>query len=456
MVTAAPTTATALDRLLSGSPYRDYLYSYPHKTAYRALAPPVPLDALWAEQPRDALFLYIHVPFCAARCGYCNLFSRANPRPELVQGWLDALERQARAVTAALGQACFARFALGGGTPSVLDAADLARVFDLVQDVLGATPAQIPASVEVSPTSVDDEKLALLRRRGVDRISVGVQSFVEPELRALQRSGQRTARVEATLTAVKELGFSTLNVDLIYGIEGQTAASWRQSLEQALRFSPEELYLYPLYVRPLTGLGQGAAAPPAAWDEQRLTLYRAGRELLRAAGYRQVSMRMFRREGDAEGEAQVEAPLYRCQEDGMVGLSCGARSYTERLHYSSDYAVGGRSVLALIEAYNRTNHAAFSRAEHGIRLDDEDLRRRHVILSLLLAPGLDLPAYTARFGGDALGDLPQLAELEPRGLAHRRGGRLALSARGMELSDLLGPWLRSARVEARMRAYEQR
>ena len=329
-----------------------------------------------------------------------------------------------------------------------------------MEGALGAAPAQIPACVEVSPTSVDDEKLALLRRRGVDRISVGVQSFVEAELRVLQRSGQRTARVEATLTAVKELGFPTLNVDLIYGVEGQTPASWRLSLEQALRFSPEELYLYPLYVRPLTGLGRRAAVPtPArdeAWDAQRLTLYRVGRDLLRGRGYRQVSMRMFRRPDAAEARTKKEAPLYRCQEDGMVGLSCGARSYTKRLHYSSDYAVGPRSVLELIEAYNRTDAATFARAAHGIRLDDEDLRRRHVILSLLLAPGLDLAAYAERFGGDALCDLPQLCQLEPRGLAQRRDGHLALSARGMELSDLLGPWLRSARVEARMRAYEQR
>jgi len=452
VVTAAPTTE--LDRLLEGTPYRGYLYSYPHKTAYRDLASTAALEELWADQGREALFLYLHVPFCEMRCGYCNLFSRANPSPDLVRGFLDALERQARAVAGALGDARFARFALGGGTPSVLDARALTRILDLVEGELGVKLARIPACVEVSPATAHRDKLALLRRRSVDRISVGVQSFDDDELRALRRSRQRREQVEACLAAVRELGFPTLNVDLIYGIEGQTATSWERSLERALRWEPEELFLYPLYVRPLTGLGRArqATARTAEWDRQRLMLYRAGRDLLRGRGYRQVSMRMFRR-GRA---AEIEAPVYRCQEDGMIGLACGARSYTERLHYSSAHAVSARSVQQLIEAYNRTDAAAFARAEHGIHLNDEELRRRHVILSLLLAEGLDLEVYARRFSGEALDDLPQLALLEPRGLARSADGRLALTPRGLELSDLLGPWLRSKRVQARMRAFERR
>ncbi len=142
----------------------------------------------------------------------------------------------------------------------------------------------------------------MLAERGATRLSLGVQSFVDSEARAAVRP-QRRADVEAALGRVRTAGIPVLNIDLIYGIDGQTASSWRQSLDAALAWRPEELYLYPLYVRPLTGLGrQGPAGPEAdaRWDEQRLRLYRQGRDHLLGQGYEQVSMRMFRR-ADAPG-----------------------------------------------------------------------------------------------------------------------------------------------------------
>src|SRR5207248_3751773 len=130
----------------------------------------------------------------------------------------------------------------------------------------------------------------------VDRISIGVQSFVEAEAAAAGRA-QRTAEVEEALARIREAGFPRLNIDLIYGLPGQTVESWLGSLRAALRFAPEELYLYPLYVRPLTGLGRSSRS----WDDQRLTCYREARALLLVCGYEQVSMRMFRaRHGTAD------------------------------------------------------------------------------------------------------------------------------------------------------------
>src|SRR5690606_23094326 len=111
----------------------------------------------------------------------------------------------------------------------------------------------------------------------------------------------------------------SLNVDLIYGLPGQTAGSWLDSLRRALAGGADELYLYPLYVRPLTGLALSARE----WDDQRLGLYRAGRDLLRGLGWEQVSLRMFRAPRPERGLG----PVYCCQEDGMLGLGPGARSY---------------------------------------------------------------------------------------------------------------------------------
>lgn len=435
------------DSLLTGSPYRGYAYSYPHKTAYRRLDPPVALRPLWAEERRNSLFLYIHIPFCGMRCGYCNLFTRARPDDGLVAGYLDAMRRQAARVRAALPDAEFARFAMGGGTPTYLDVADLQAALDVAERTMGADLAGIPGSVEVSPETVDAGKLDLLRARGIDRISIGVETFDEDEAAAVYRP-QRAAVLERALDQIRRSGVPILNIDLIYGLPGQTVASWLRSVRAALRFAPEELYLYPLYVRPLTGLGRSRRE----WDDLRLACYRAGREVLRGEGYAQVSMRMFRAP-HAPGE---RGPDYRCQEDGMVGLGCGARSYTREWHYGWEYAVGGRSVRAIIEDYVLRADCAFDRADFGCRLDAGDRRRRHVIQSLLSGEGLDRADYAARFATDPFDDLPELAALEELGLAVHSAGRMALTETGLERSDAIGPWLYSERVRRLMEDYAWR
>jgi oxygen-independent coproporphyrinogen-3 oxidase len=433
--------------LPESDPYIAYTYAYPHKTAYRALDPPVPLADLWAGEDRRALFLYMHVPFCEMRCGFCNLFTTVNPKGGLEAAYLAALERQARQVRAALGAATVARFAIGGGTPTYLHPAELDRLFGIATELYGLDLARTPISVETSPHTATPDRLALLRARSVDRISIGVQSFIEVEAHAAGRP-QRTAEVLAALTAIRHAGFPTLNIDLIYGLPGQTVASWRESLQMALRFAPEELYLYPLYNRPLTGLNRTGQH----WEDLRLECYRAGRDMLLEAGYTQVSMRMFR----AAHTPNADGPAYCCQEDGMVGLGCGARSYTHALHYSSEYAVGSQGVRAILADYVARPDADFAVAAYGHRLAPDDQRRRYVIQSLGPAEGLSFAEYRARFGGDALADLPQLAELPALGLAAQTADRLALTPAGMERADAIGPWLYSDRVQALMEAYELR
>jgi oxygen-independent coproporphyrinogen-3 oxidase len=174
--------------------------------------------------------------------------------------------------------------------------------------------------------------------------------------------------------------------------------------------------------------------------------------MLLEAGYTQVSMRMFR----AAYAPTADGPAYCCQEDGMVGLGCGARSYTHALHYSSEYAVGSQGVRAILADYVARPDTDFAVAAYGHRLAPDDQRRRYVIQSLGQAEGLSFAEYWARFGGDALADLPQLAELPALGLAAQTADRLALTPAGMERADAIGPWLYSDRVQALMEAYELR
>jgi oxygen-independent coproporphyrinogen III oxidase len=430
---------------LRGGRYQGYVCAYPHKTAYRPLVPPRPLADVWAAEPTDGLFLYVHVPFCTMRCGFCNLFTTPKPRDGLVALYLDALWRQAEVARAILPNGNFARFAIGGGTPTFLDEAGLETVFDIAERVTGASLRAIPISVETSPDTLTAGKVALLRARGVDRVSIGVQSFVESETANCGRPQVR-ADVDGALALLAGAGFETVNIDLIYGLPGQTVESWLYSVRQTLTYEPRELYLYPLYVRPLTGLGRSRRE----WDDVRTVCYREGRHLLLSEGYDQVSMRMFRRD-DVPAAA---GPDYCCQEDGMVGLGCGARSYTRGLHYSLDYAIGPKGVRGIIADYLARDAAEFAVAEHGFELSPDEQRRRYLLQSLLNADGLDCDRYFARFGTDPADDFPDLDSMAELGLMTNDAGRWAPTPLGLEWSDALGPWFFSDRVRGLMAGYE--
>jgi oxygen-independent coproporphyrinogen-3 oxidase len=432
-----------METLLNQPPYQAYSYAYPHKSAYRPLEPPLSLGEVWAQEDRRALFLYIHIPFCEMRCGFCNLFTLARPTNDLYQHYIDALKRQAEQLIECLKDYSFARLAIGGGTPTFLDEVSLAAVLNIAQETLGAE--NIPSSVEVSPETATLGKLSLLAELRVDRISIGIQSFIEAENRAIHRR-QHLKTVNQSLERIRQSGFPTLNVDLIYGIEGQTLASWLYSLREVLRFQPEEVYLYPLYVRPLTGLDRKKRHDDLSPDK-RMQLYQAGREFLLANGYHQISMRFFR----AAHAPNQNGPIYCCQEDGMVGLGSGARSYTRALHYSTEYAVSRTSVKEIIMDY--CQRKSFSVADYGIRLDDNDQKRRYLIKSLLHIDGLNLEAYRHRFATDALADFPEIAELLRLGLCECDEQQLIPTSKGLTYSDLIGPWLVSQSVQQRMDSF---
>jgi oxygen-independent coproporphyrinogen-3 oxidase len=458
MTTAPATTAPTPPAADTAGPYQHYVYAYPHKSAYRRLPERPTLASLWAAEDKSALSLYLHIPFCEVRCGFCNLFTRIGAPEGLTGAYLDALERQAGAVREALGEGediRFATAAFGGGTPTFLTAPELERLCDIAESRMGARLDAIHLSVEASPATATADRLAVLADRGATRLSLGVQSFVEAEARAAVRP-QRRADVEAALARIREARIPVLNIDLIYGIDGQTEETWLHSLDAALAWAPEELYLYPLYVRPLTGLDRHRAADPGTagdpeWDARRLRLYRAGRDHLLAHGYTQQSMRMFRR-ADAPPQG---ADDYACQTDGMIGLGCGARSYTSALHYSFDYAVGMHAIRGIIDDYVATED--FTRAEVGHRMDTDEARRRHLLQSLLQAEGLEESDYRARFGQAPAeefgGELDVLAD---RGWLAATDGRLRLTPEGLAHSDAVGPLLFSPAVRAAMAAYERK
>ncbi|MEN0061742.1 MAG: STM4012 family radical SAM protein [Myxococcota bacterium] len=423
-------------RMLQGSLYQGYLYSYPHKLAYRAL-PPRTLRDVWRVEERKALSLYAHVPFCEMRCGFCNLFTTAQPPTPLVDRWLDAWERALHATIDALPDATFTDFAIGGGTPTWLSVEELSRVLDGFAR-FGADLKAIPGSVEVSPTTVTSEHAAMLVERGVTRLSMGIQSLDAQEVAAVLRP-QAESDVAAAVRAMQDAKIENLNLDLMYGLPGQSTASFVDSIDRILDWQPEEIFLYPLYVRPKTGLFRHGGS---AEDEARLALYRAGRDRLLEAGYEQRSMRLF-----ASPTATSNPSDFADPDRNLVGVGVGARSYTSSLHFSSRYAVRNAGVRAILDAWMAADPAA---VDWGIALTTAERRRRAVILRLLDARGIDRAVH----GSDPFDEVPALTQLLDHELATWDGQVLRLTAAGLERSDQIGPWLISTDIRGRMNAAE--
>ena len=277
--------------------------------------------------------------------------------------------------------------------------------------ILGDSPRDIPVSVEVSPGTADPEKLARLRQFGASSRESG-----GADVRSPGGSGARSAAAAGTCGAGSakaprgqfphlehrsDVWHSRADAGKLAGI-APAALAWR----------PEEVFLYPLYVRPLTGL----AIQAGPRDDLRMAAYRAGRDLLLAEGYAQVrcgcSARPMRRRrkrtalslpGRRHGRAGLRGPLLH-----------------PRLHYSTQYAVSGDRIREIIKRFAARPAESFDWADYGFRLDLEDQRRRYVLLGLLECEGLDLATYAARFGCRSAG---RLAGTPCPGGAQIDGGR---------------------------------
>jgi len=427
------------------APYRSYLYSYPHKTAYRDLHPAQSLKEMWERDQTDYYFLYMHIPFCGARCGFCNLFTLPDRRLDVHEQYIDAMQRQAEQWAPWFKSKTFSRFAIGGGTPTLLAAPQLNRLFDIAENTMGLDPMKASISVETSPETVTADRMRVLKDRYVDRISMGVQSFVEEEAAAIYRP-QKPRLAEEALDMLMSYSFPLVNVDLIYGLPKQTVKTWLYSLEKAISYAPGEIFIYPLYTRENTIIKPEQMR--SAGEDIRLELYHIARQRLEAAGYKQFSMRRFARDTSFDHKAVLP---FSCQEEGMAGLGCGARSYTRDVHYASRYGVSAAATRSIIEQYVAAER--YDTADYGFILNEAEQKRRFILKALLHREGLSLLAYEERFKSDALADHPDLQTLIRLELAELQEGTLRLTTQGMAYSDAIGDEFISSDVRELMNGY---
>ena len=429
-----------LNSLINMRPFEGYLYAYPHKTAYRPFHQPLKLEEVWKDEDLKRLFLYIHIPFCEMRCGFCNLFTLNGQKINKASDYLSAMRREAETISNILPDANFSQIAIGGGTPTFLNIEELEDLFDIIALL---TQEKLPFSIESSPGRTTPEHLKCLEAHGVNRISLGVESFSQVFLKAMGRP-EKAELSKIALDNIRLLTSANLNIDLIYGSHGQTVQDFETDIATALEWQPEQVFLYPLYVGNLTGLAR-TRSEAEGWDEQRLKLYRHGREQLLSAGYQQVSQRKFIKTAD-------DVTDYSCQEDGMVGLGAGARSYTKSVHYSWDYAVGRKAIAAIIDKYSDCRD--FSKIRHGIQLSFREEQRRYVIKSVLNRDGLDLARFKKRFGIDAVASFKELEVLLDARYLVQDDQILRPTSLGFERADAMGPFLISSDVEQSMKDYQ--
>ncbi len=381
-----------------------------------------------SDLPGPPLALYLHIPFCRHRCSYCD-FNTYTSLGDLRETYADGLASEIREVGGDARRPAQTVF-FGGGTPSLLSAAALGRILAAVRDAFALDPAA-EITLEANPGTVDADGLAALRALGVNRLSLGAQSAVPAELALLEREHDFAA-VEEAVRLSRAAGIDNLNLDLIYGLPGQTLASWERSLRAALALEPEHLSLYCLIVEPGTPMQRWVQTGRVALPDEDLAAdqYALARELLASAGFEHYEISNWARPGRA-----CRHNLVYWRNHAYLGLGAGAHGHADGVRY---WVVRQPRVYLRRLAAGPPGRYPWSAAAASVhRVSRAEAMSETVITQLrLLQEGLDLAGFAKQFGQpihEAYNETVSL--LVQWGLLSEAGGRLRLTARGALLSN---------------------
>lgn len=354
--------------------------------------------------------LYVHVPFCLTRCGYCDFNAHAG-LDGLKRPYVEALQLEADLAAPDWDGIRFVSVFLGGGTPTTLSSGTIGSLLDHVRSRFDL---EVPGEVtcEANPDTVDQRSLEELRSAGITRLSLGVQSFDPVVLAALERIHPPSSARRA-YAAARRAGFDDVNVDLIYGAHGETMASWRRTLEEALTLGPEHLSCYALTVEPATPLGARVAAgvDPAPDPDLQAEMYETTCRVLAAAGYRHYEVSNWALPGHEclHNVGYWEGRPY-------LGLGAGAHSYRNGRRWWNVRPPGRYMELAA------GGHPPTGGEE---TLDPEDRRLERLLLGIRRAEGVPAEWVPAEAS----------AKFVAQGLARLEGGRFALNDTGLFLAS---------------------
>lgn len=323
--------------------------------------------------------LYIHIPFCIKKCAYCDFVSTCTPE-EQQRAYFAALKRELKVCKGKQLDSIF----LGGGTPSCVDARLIATLFDSINENMTVLPgAEI--TMEANPGTLTAEKLRIYRDCGVNRISLGVQSLQERELRALGRIHSAQEAVQAA-ELVQAAGFNNLNLDLMLAVPYQTRGSLRDTLTRAAALSPTHISAYSLIVEPGTPFyaWQQAGTLPLPDEDLERALCDDAAAFLEAYGYAQYEISNFAMPGFA---CRHNLKYWLCQP--YLGLGAAAHGYDGAARYENVSDIGD---------YIRLMNECGSACKEKTVLTKQDQISEYIIMALRLTRGIVLDEFAARFG----------------------------------------------------------
>ena len=385
--------------------------------------------------PERPLGLYIHIPFCKQKCAYCDFYSLSGSE-SLMDAYTEALCADLTETAAYTPGYAVDTVYFGGGTPTYLGEKRLIRILKTVLKRFHVVKgAEI--TLEANPDSAMDVKaLKALRKAGFDRISLGMQSGCDQELRDIGR-GHTAAQTRAAVAAARKAGFENLSLDLIYGLPHQTMERWAENLKEAVSLAPDHLSCYGLKVEEGTPLFARQTEPPG--DEEQADFYLYTVDYLARQGYAQYEISNFAKPGR---RSRHNLKYWQLQE--YAGFGPGAHSDLGGVRYAYD-----RSLTGYISGV-RDHAPAFSESD---RIPPADRDVEWIMLGLRTVHGLDPRDYENRFRRRFAPFLPFLGQCVQAGYAVETEGRWHLTPQGFLLSNqIIGQMLDILREDKRRRA----
>ncbi len=370
--------------------------------------------------------VYVHIPFCRTKCTYCAFVS-GDFDEGLAARYLPALETEIRSAGAAAGRPRVDSVFFGGGTPSLLPSEELVRIMVAIRESFEVAPdAEI--TVEMNPGTLTPRKLDAYRAAGVNRASVGVQSFDNEELESIGRVHDAD-EARAAVAMLRAAGFDNLSLDLIAGLPLQRIETWRRNLESAIELEPDHLSLYLLELHPGTKLARDVEAGRVARpdDDVAAAMYDEMVDRLAAAGFFQYEISNFARTLPDGGDRRSRHNEKYWLDAEYFGFGVSAHGY---LHGKRRSNV--RSIAGYADAIEATGDATHER----IQLDSRDRAAEAAFLGLRRTAGIDLDRFEARYGINLLQAFAEgLDPLLAAGLLDVSHGTLHLTRSGRLLSN---------------------
>lgn len=369
--------------------------------------------------------LYIHWPFCAAKCPYCDFNSHVRAAVE-EEAWVAAVCREMRHVAEAQGdrRPAVQTVFFGGGTPSLMQGASVGRILDEAHR-LWPFANDVEITLEANPASADAARFADYRAAGVNRISLGIQALNDADLKFLGRLHDLAEAKVALALAQKT--FERISLDLIYARPGQSLAAWQAELKEALAIGTGHLSLYQLTIEPMTPFAllhqKGTLLIPD--DDHAAALFDLTQEITAAAGLPAYEVSNHAKPGE---EARHNLIYWRY--GSYAGVGPGAHG---RLHFED--SIVATSAERLPERWRRKVEAEGHGYTEWSVVEKEDAAREHLLMNLRLAEGLDLEAYRQRWG--AAPAPARIADLAAQGLVTLAAGRLTATPRGVMVLNAL-------------------